>query len=71
MRPLANQDFNPLLPLQTKPGAAQALRCGVNNVDKLIKKRVLKTVELPDDEADRRVRITTESILAAAKGEAA
>ena len=63
MRPLANQDFNPNLPLQTRKGAKQALRCGHNKVDELIKKGKLKTVNI-----DRLVRITTESILEVAAG---
>jgi hypothetical protein len=66
VRPLANQKFDPNLPLQTKAGAAEALRVGHNRVDELLRKRILKTAKL---KLDRRVRITTESILAAASGE--
>lgn len=64
MRPLANQSFNPNLPLQTKAGAAEALRCGHNRVDELLRRKLLKTTTI-----DRRVRITTELILAVASGE--
>jgi hypothetical protein len=59
VRPLADHDFNPSLPLQTKRGAKQALRCGHNKIDDLIKSGKLKTVS----SLGRLVRITTESIL--------
>jgi hypothetical protein len=59
MRALANSDFDPSLPLQTKKGAAQALRCGHNTVDALIRRRVLKVVYI-----DRIAKITTSSIQA-------
>lgn len=62
MRPLAEQGFDPKLPLQTKVGAKQALRCGMNRVDELIELRVLETVDI-----DRRTRITTKSILKVAE----
>jgi hypothetical protein len=59
MRALSNPDFDPSLPLQTKRGAAQALRCGHNTIDALIKKGVLKAVTL-----DRITKVTTHSIQA-------
>jgi hypothetical protein len=64
VRPLAKQKYNPDCPLQTKLGAAEALRCGHNRVDELLRRGLLKTTTI-----DRRVRITTESILAIANGE--
>jgi hypothetical protein len=66
VRPLADPDFDPKRPLQTKRGAAQALRCGHNKIDELIDRGLLKTVDI-----DRRTRITTDSILALAAGERA
>jgi hypothetical protein len=64
VRALADSDFDSKRPLQTKRGAAQALRCGHNKIDELIDRGALKTVEI-----DRIVRVTTESILAVASGE--
>jgi hypothetical protein len=64
VRPLSNQHFNPNLPVQTKLGAAEALRCGHNRVEDLLRRKVLKTVNI-----DRRTRITTESILAIVNGD--
>ena len=65
MHKLADIDYDPNRPLQTKRGAGQALRCGHNRIDDLIDRGLLKTVLI-----DRRTRITTESILAVASGEA-
>ena len=65
MRPLADQDFDPNKPVQTKKGAAQALRCGHNKVDQLIRNGLLDTVDI-----DRIRRITTASILRVASGDA-
>jgi hypothetical protein len=58
MRPLADWQFNPSLPLQTKRGTAQALRCGADKIDDLIDRDILKTVNI-----GRSVRVTTESIM--------
>ena len=58
MRPLANWQFDSSLPLQTKRGTKQALRCGDDKVDDLIERGVLKTVNI-----GRSVRVTTESIM--------
>jgi hypothetical protein len=58
VRPLADTDFDPERPLQTKRGAAQALRCGHNRVEELIRDGLLETVKL-----DRITRVTTRSIL--------
>jgi hypothetical protein len=58
MRPLANWQFDSSLPLQTKRGAKQALRCGDDKLDGLIERGLLKTVNI-----GRSVRVTTESIL--------
>ena len=58
MRPLADQGFDPKLPLQTKKGAKQALRVGMNSVEELIKLGLLETVEI-----NRRTHIKTKSIL--------
>jgi hypothetical protein len=58
LRPLANQDFDPKLPLQTKKGAKQALRVGMNAVEDLIRLRLLETVEI-----NRRTHIKTKSIM--------
>jgi hypothetical protein len=59
MQPLADADFDPSRPVQTKKGAKQALRVGKNMVDELIKAGRLKTVE----GLGRVTHITTESIL--------
>jgi hypothetical protein len=59
MRPLADWQFDPNRPLQTKRGAKQALRCGEDKIEDLIERRVLKTVNL----GPRLVRVTTESIM--------
>jgi hypothetical protein len=67
VRPLADSDFDYNRPLQTKRGAKQALRCGHNKVDELIRSGALKTVDI----GDRITRITTESILEVATGQAA
>ena len=58
LRPLANQDFDPKLPLQTKKGAKQALRVGMNSVEEFIRLGLLETIEI-----DRRTRIKTKSIM--------
>jgi hypothetical protein len=58
MNPLKDFEYNPALPLQTKRGAQQALRCGHNKVDQLIDAGVLNVVYLDD----RIPKITTESI---------
>jgi hypothetical protein len=59
MRPLADSDYDATKPLQTKKGAAQALRVSHNKIDQLIRDGVLKTA--PD--LGRVVKITTASIL--------
>jgi hypothetical protein len=66
MKPLANSGFDPRLPLQTKAGAKEALRCGHNKIDDLIDKGLLKVVYF-----DRIPKITTASIMAIAQGDAA
>jgi hypothetical protein len=58
MRALADWKFDSSRPLQTKRGAAQALRCGEDKVDDLIERDLLKTVTI-----GRSVRVTTRSIL--------
>jgi hypothetical protein len=58
MKPLTDWQFDVTRPLQTKRGTAQALRCGLDKVDELIERDVLKTVNI-----DRLVRVTTESIM--------
>jgi len=58
MRALADKAFDPTRPLQTEQGAQQALRCGHNKIDDLIKLGLLKTVYV-----GRLRRITTQSIL--------
>ena len=45
MQPLADADFDPSRPVQTKKGAKQALRVGKNMVDELIRTGKLKTVK--------------------------
>jgi hypothetical protein len=65
MRPIANPEFDPAKPVQTRKGAAQALRCSHNRIDALIREGKLKTVT----GLGRIVRITTRSILAVAHGE--
>ena len=67
MRPLADHSYNPNLPLQTKQGARQALRCGHNKINELIKSGRLEIVK----DLGRVTRITTGSILKLAAGEAA
>jgi excisionase family DNA binding protein len=65
MRALADKAFDPTRPLQTDRGAQQALRCGHNKIDDLIKHGRLKTVYV-----GRLRRISTQSILEyAAKGD--
>jgi hypothetical protein len=66
MRALKDWEFDPAKPVQTRRGAAQALRCGADKVDGLIEAGVLKTVDL-----DRIRRITTASIMAIVNGERA
>lgn len=58
MRPLANWQFDASLPLQTKRGTKQALRCGDDKVEDLIERGLLETVYI-----GRSLRITTSSIL--------
>jgi hypothetical protein len=61
MRPLKDWQFDPKMPLQTKRGAAQALRVGQDKVDELIEGGHL---ELGSDSlGDRIKRVTTKSIL--------
>ena len=57
MRPLADPDFNPALPLQTLLGTRQALRVGKTKVLDLVGSRQLDVVDI-----DGSTRITTESI---------
>jgi len=64
VRPLADSDFDPNKPVQTKKGTAQALRCGHNKVDDLIRAGLLDKVDIDD----RITRITTSSILKLASG---
>ena len=59
MQPLADADFDPSRPVQTKKGAKQALRVGKNMVDELIRTGKLKTVK----GLGRVTHITTELIL--------
>jgi hypothetical protein len=66
MKALAYSGFDPRLPLQTKAGAKEALRCGHNKVDDLIRQGKLKVIYF-----DRIPKITTDSILAVAQGDAA
>ncbi len=65
MRALSNPDFDPTLPLQTRKGAKQALRCSHNKIDELILDGTLETVS----GLGRVTKITTASILAVASGE--
>jgi hypothetical protein len=58
MRALADKAYDPTRPLQTGQGARQALRCGHNKIDDLIKLGRLKTVYV-----GRLRHITTQSIL--------
>ena len=58
MRPLANWQFDASLPLQTKRGTQQALRCGEDKIDDLIERGLLDTVYI-----GRSLRITTTSIM--------
>jgi hypothetical protein len=58
MRPLADWQFNPSRPLQTKRGTAQALRCGLDKIDELIRMKRVKVVPFGASQ-----RITTQSIL--------
>lgn len=58
MRALADWQFNPNRPLQTKRGTAQALRCGLDKVEDLIKAKRVKVVPFGGSQ-----RITTQSIL--------
>jgi hypothetical protein len=65
VRPISNPDFDPTLPVQTRKGAKQALRCSHNRIDELIRDGRLKTVS----GLGRVTRITTKSILEVAAGE--
>jgi hypothetical protein len=58
MHALADKAYDPTRPLQTDQGAQQALRCGHNKIDDLIKLGRLKTIYV-----GRLRRITTQSIL--------
>jgi hypothetical protein len=62
MRALADWQFDATRPLQTKRGAAQALRCGEDKVDALIESGALKVVYV-----GKSARVTTESILEIAR----
>jgi hypothetical protein len=64
VRPIANPDFDPALPLQTRKGAKQALRVSHNKIDELIRDGKLEVVE----GLGRITRITTKSILKLAGG---
>ena len=57
MRPLADPDFNPALPLQTRRGTKQALRVGDTKVSEMIRNGELDVVDF-----DGAVRVTTASI---------
>jgi hypothetical protein len=57
MRPLADADFNPELPLQTIPGTKQALRCSKSTVLDLVARGLLDAVDV-----NTSTRITTDSI---------
>ena len=59
MHALADDDFDPRCPVQTKRGAAKGLRCGLTKVEEL--RRLGKLKDAPS--IDRRVRMTTQSIL--------
>ncbi len=59
MQRISNPDYDPNKPVQTRKGAAQALRVSHNKIDELIRSGALKTV----DGLGRITRITTESIL--------
>jgi hypothetical protein len=61
VRAIADDDFDPAKPVQTRNGARQALRVGHNRVERLIKDGRLKVVYF-----GRLARITTDSILAVA-----
>jgi hypothetical protein len=61
-----DDDYDPSKPVQTKRGARQALRCGHNKIDDLIKAGKLKTVP----GLGRITKITTESIVRLASGDA-
>jgi hypothetical protein len=65
VRELKDRDYNPNLPLQTKYGAAQALRVGKTSVDDFIADGLLEAVHLKNDEGGKPsiARVTTESIL--------
>jgi hypothetical protein len=58
MRPLANWQFDASLPLQTKRGTKQALRCGDDKLEDLIERGLLDIVYI-----GRSPRVTTASIL--------
>jgi hypothetical protein len=65
MKKLANPDWDPSLPVQTKLGARQALLVGHNKIDELIRSKILEVVY-----TGRIAKITTRSILAyAARGD--
>ena len=59
MRPLANAGFDPRLPLQTKQGTKEALRCSLSKVNDHVAAGDLVVVDM-----DGNVRITTDSIFA-------
>ena len=48
MRPIANPEFDPNLPVQTRKGAAQALRVSHNRIDQLIRDGVLVAAWIRD-----------------------
>jgi hypothetical protein len=60
-----DDDYDPSKPVQTRRGARQALRCGHNKIDELIRTGKLKTV----NGLGRITRITTDSILRVAAGD--
>jgi hypothetical protein len=61
---VANPDYDPQKPVQTRRGAQQALRCSHNKIDELIREGKLETVP----GFGRIIRITTRSILKLAEG---
>jgi hypothetical protein len=64
IRALSKPDFDLRMPLQTKLGAAQALRCGLGMVDDLIEAGKLRCIYI-----GRLPKVTTRSILALVEGE--
>jgi hypothetical protein len=64
MRSLRDWEFDASRPLQTKRGAAQAFRCGLDKIDDLIETGALELVYIKSSP-----RVTTKSIMnLAAKG---